>query len=61
MKLKGEKALITGGSKGIGKGIAAAFLMEGASVIICGRNEINLKAACNELGRLGRIDTSSRI
>jgi NAD(P)-dependent dehydrogenase (short-subunit alcohol dehydrogenase family) len=56
MKLKGKKALITGGSKGIGKGIAAAFLKEGASVIICGRNEINLKAACNELGRLGRIE-----
>lgn len=56
MKLKGKKALITGGSKGIGKGIAAAFLKEGASVIICGRNEINLKAASNELGRLGRIE-----
>lgn len=56
MRLKGKKALITGGSKGIGKGIAAAFLREGASVIICGRNEINLKAACNELGRLGRIE-----
>lgn len=56
MKLKSKKALITGGSKGIGKGIAAAFLKEGASVIICGRNEINLKAACNELGKLGRIE-----
>ena len=56
MRLKGKKALITGGSKGIGKGIAAAFLKEGASVIICGRNEINLKAACNELGKLGRIE-----
>jgi len=56
MKLKGKKTLITGGSKGIGKGIAAAFLREGASVIICGRNEINLKAACNELGKLGRIE-----
>ena len=56
MKLKGKKTLITGGSKGIGKGIAAAFLKEGASVIICGRNEINLKAACNELGKLGRIE-----
>ena len=56
MRLKCKKALITGGSKGIGKGIAAAFLREGASVIICGRNEINLKAACNELGKLGRIE-----
>lgn len=56
MRLKGKKALITGGSKGIGKGVAAAYLGEGASVVICGRNEINLKAACNELGKLGRID-----
>jgi len=56
MKLNGKKALITGGAKGIGKGIAAAYLKEGASVIICGRNELNLKAACNELGKFGSID-----
>ena len=56
MKLKGKKALITGGAKGIGKAIAAAYLEEGASVVICGRNEINLKAACNELGKYGRVD-----
>ena len=56
MKLKGKKALITGGAKGIGKGIAAAFLNEGASVIICGRNELNLKAACNDLEDLGAVE-----
>jgi NAD(P)-dependent dehydrogenase (short-subunit alcohol dehydrogenase family) len=56
MKLEGKRALVTGGAKGIGKGIAAAYLREGASVIICGRNEINLKAACNELGRFGAVD-----
>ena len=56
MKLKGKKTLITGGAKGIGKAIAAAYLREGASVVICGRNEVNLKAACNELGKLGSID-----
>lgn len=56
MKLQGKKALITGGGKGIGKGIAAAFLKQGASVIICGRNEINLRAACSELVEYGRTD-----
>ncbi|MEW6143777.1 MAG: SDR family NAD(P)-dependent oxidoreductase [Thermodesulfobacteriota bacterium] len=56
MRLDGKKALVTGGAKGIGKAVAAAYLKEGASVIICGRNEINLKAACNELGRSGAVD-----
>ncbi|HET7289848.1 MAG TPA: SDR family NAD(P)-dependent oxidoreductase [Thermodesulfobacteriota bacterium] len=56
MKLKGKKALVTGGARGIGKGVAAAYLKEGASVIICGRNELILKAACNDLGKLGPVD-----
>jgi len=56
MKLKSKKALVTGGAKGIGKGVAAAYLTEGASVVICGRNELSLKAACNDLGKLGQVD-----
>jgi NAD(P)-dependent dehydrogenase (short-subunit alcohol dehydrogenase family) len=56
MRLDGKKALVTGGAKGIGKAIAAAYLKEGAEVIICGRNEINLKAACNDFGKLGAVD-----
>jgi NAD(P)-dependent dehydrogenase (short-subunit alcohol dehydrogenase family) len=56
MRLDGKKALVTGGAKGIGRGIAAAYLGEGASVVICGRNELNLKATCNELGKFGSID-----
>lgn len=56
MKLKGKKALVTGGAKGIGKGIASSYLTEGASVVICGRNELSLKAACNDLGKLGPAD-----
>lgn len=55
MKLKDKKALITGGSKGIGKGIAEAYLKEGAEVVICGRNEDSLQAAHEELSEYGDI------
>ncbi len=43
--LTGKKALVTGGSRGIGRAIAAALLAEGASVGICARGAEGLEQA----------------
>lgn len=55
MKLENKNVLITGGSKGIGFGLAGVFLKEGANVIICARNEDTLDNAVNELSPNGNI------
>ena len=36
--LAGRRAVVTGGSKGIGKAIAAELMAEGAAVAICSRH-----------------------
>jgi 3-oxoacyl-[acyl-carrier protein] reductase len=47
--LAGRRALVTGGSKGLGKAIAAELLVEGAAVAICSRNAEELEATAAEL------------
>jgi NAD(P)-dependent dehydrogenase (short-subunit alcohol dehydrogenase family) len=49
-KLTGKMALVTGGSAGIGQGIAARFVAEGAQVFITGRNRARLDKAVEEIG-----------
>ena len=47
--LSGRKAIVTGGSKGLGKAITADLMAEGASVVICSRNAAELAATAAEL------------
>ncbi len=51
--LKKKKAIITGGSRGLGKATALAFAKEGINVAITGRNENALKATVTELEAFG--------
>ncbi len=48
-KLNGKTALVTGGTKGIGYGIAEALLREGVQVIITGRNADSAEKAAQDL------------
>ncbi|WP_027057754.1 SDR family NAD(P)-dependent oxidoreductase [Mesorhizobium loti] len=49
-KLEGKIAVVTGGSAGIGFGIAKAFAADGAKVVITGRRQEELNKAVVEIG-----------
>ncbi len=55
--LKGRRALVTGGTSGIGFSIAESFLKAGADVIITGRTQSRLDVAVSTLSKYGNISS----
>jgi 3-oxoacyl-[acyl-carrier protein] reductase len=53
--IAGRGVVVTGGTRGIGKGIAAVFARAGARVLITGRDEAAARAAVGETGVAGYV------
>ncbi|HKN48175.1 MAG TPA: SDR family NAD(P)-dependent oxidoreductase [Candidatus Polarisedimenticolia bacterium] len=56
LRLRGKVAIVTGGSRGIGRAAAAALLKEGASVMVSSLREESVQAAVREISGLGRVE-----
>ena len=69
LSLAGKVALVTGGSRGIGKGIAQAFAAAGAQVMITSRKAESCAEAVKEIGpnahfeagNIGRVEDAERV
>lgn len=60
MDLVNKVVVITGGSKGLGKGLAKSFIDNGSKVIITSTNESELKLTASEIGAIGlTVDATS--
>jgi 3-oxoacyl-[acyl-carrier protein] reductase len=51
--LEGKVAVVTGGSKGVGRGVADALVAEGCHVCICSRDEEEVRQAAEEIEDAG--------
>ncbi len=56
--LNGKNALVTGGTRGIGKAIAVEYAKQGANVVVFGTNEERAKAVIEELIQEGKSSQS---
>ncbi|HJM73688.1 MAG TPA: SDR family NAD(P)-dependent oxidoreductase, partial [Acidimicrobiales bacterium] len=73
IRLDGKVAIVTGGSRGIGRGIAAAMASAGAKVMITSRNEESCATTVEELrastggdlayvaGHVGKVEDMDRV
>jgi NAD(P)-dependent dehydrogenase (short-subunit alcohol dehydrogenase family) len=55
MTIENKVAVVTGGTKGIGRAITESLLKSGAKVFICARNKQEIKEALEDLNRFGQI------
>ena len=53
-KLEGQKALIIGGGRGLGRATALVFAQEGADVAVAARTESEISSVADEIRNLGR-------
>jgi NAD(P)-dependent dehydrogenase (short-subunit alcohol dehydrogenase family) len=59
-RLKGKRAVVTGAAQGIGRGIAEAFVAEGAEVLLVDVDAERLAATAGELGQEALVADVSR-